>query len=248
MAQRIKLVLEYFGGGFSGWQRQEAGVTTVQSVLEEAVFRTSGETAVIHASGRTDAGVHALGQVAHFVTERDDLTPAVWRDALNAQVRPHPVSVLLATRADDDFHARFSAKQRHYEYRILNRRAPATWQRGMVWHVIKPLDLSAMQQAAAHLLGQHDFSTFRAAFCQAKSPIRTLQELEIAAGDEMITLRFMAPSFLYHQVRNMVGTLTLVGHGRWQPDDVLTALQAKDRGRGGPTAPPEGLVFLKASY
>jgi tRNA pseudouridine38-40 synthase len=243
---RYRLTLEYDGTGFSGWQRQD-NAPTVQAALEAAVARLCGETVVATAAGRTDAGVHALGQVVHL-----DLTqewaPDRVRDALNFHLRPDPIAVVDAARAADDFHARFSATGRRYRYTIANRRAPLALMRGRAWWVPVPLDAAAMHQAAQLLIGRHDFTSFRAAECQAKSPVKTLRRLAIARDRDLVTLEADARSFLHHQVRNMVGTLKLVGEGKWSPADVAAALAARDRAKGGPTAPAEGLCLLGVDY
>ena len=243
---RYKLTLEYDGTPFVGWQRQENGLS-VQQVLEEAIRRFCGETVKTTAAGRTDAGVHALGQVAHA-----DLAKA-WpgervREALNFHLRPHPVTVLAAEAVPEEFNARMSARSRRYLYRILNRRAPPAVERGRVWHVARPLDAPAMHVAAQALVGRHDFTTFRAALCQAKSPVKTLDRLDVTQEGEEIRVTALARSFLHHQVRNMVGTLKLVGEGKWSAEDVARALAAKDRARGGPTAPPDGLYLVEVGY
>lgn len=248
MAKRYKLVIEYNGGGFCGFQRQQAGVISVQGVLEAAIKSFSGESVVIHAAGRTDAGVHALGQVVHVDLQRDDIVPHVIQDAVNYYARPHPLSVRSAVIVDESFHARFNATARRYRYRICNRRAPPMIEAGLAWHIIKPLQITPMVEAANLLLGHHDFTTFRAQFCQAKSPIRTLDEMSITANGEMIEFTTQARSFLYHQVRNMVGTLVMVGTGQWSVADFQHAFQALDRSKGGPTAPPQGLFFLEPLY
>ncbi|MBM3520668.1 MAG: tRNA pseudouridine(38-40) synthase TruA [Alphaproteobacteria bacterium] len=243
---RYRLTLEYDGAAFIGWQFQAEGVS-VQSVLEKAVAIINGAPAAVHGAGRTDAGVHALGQVAHVDLARD-WDPFVLRNALNGNVRPHPVSVLEASPVADDFHARFSARRRHYLYRILNRRSPPALEKGRVWWLAPDLDAGAMHEAARHLLGRHDFTTFRAAQCQAKSPVKTLDCLDVARYGELIEIRAEARSFLHNQVRSMVGSLKLVGEGKWGPEDLLSALEAKDRSRCGPVAPPEGLYLLRADY
>jgi tRNA pseudouridine38-40 synthase len=248
MPQRYRLLLEYHGAGFAGWQRQERRVRTAQGVVEQAIAQLTGEDVVLHAAGRTDAGVHALGQVAHVELQRTDITPAVLRDAVNFFVRPHPVTVLEAQAVSPDFHARFGAIGRRYHYRICNRRAPPMLAAGLAWHVIKPLDVAAMQTAATLLLGHHDFSTFRAQFCQATSPLRTLEEARFQVEGEMIIFTTRARSFLYHQVRNMIGTLVMVGTGKWSVADFAAAFAAHDRARGGPTAPPHGLYFAEVFY
>jgi tRNA pseudouridine38-40 synthase len=243
---RFRLVVEYDGRGFVGWQRQANGLS-LQEVLEEAVFRFCGERVTSHAAGRTDAGVHALGQVAHLDIEKA-AAPEVVRDALNFHLKPHPVAVLRAEPVGPDFHARFSARERAYLYRIVNRRAPLTLDRGRAWLVQAPLDFPAMQAGAAHLLGRHDFSSFRAAECQAKSPVKTLDRLELSREGEAILVHARARSFLHHQVRNMVGSLKLVGEGTWTPSDIRRVLNARDRRAAGPTAPPDGLYLLEVVY
>ncbi|HVO15348.1 MAG TPA: tRNA pseudouridine(38-40) synthase TruA, partial [Alphaproteobacteria bacterium] len=215
---RYRLTLEYDGRAFVGWQRQDNG-PSVQAALESAIRKFCGETATVHAAGRTDSGVHALGQVVHVDLVKDAPTDTV-RDALNAHLRPQPVAVLDAAVAAPDFHARFSAIERRYRYRIVNRRAPLALDLGRAWHVSVPLDAAAMHEAAQLLVGHHDFTSFRAAECQAKSPVKTLDALDVAREGEEITCAARARSFLHHQVRNMVGTLKLVGEGKWAADDV----------------------------
>ena len=243
---RYKLTLEYDGGGFVGWQRQDNGAS-LQQALEEAIEGFSGERVTTVAAGRTDAGVHALGQVVHvdLVRPRE---PGVIRDAVNQHLRPAPVAVLAVEEAAADFHARFSAKLRVYRYRIVNRRSPLTLDRGRAWWVPKPLDAEAMDEAARALVGHHDFSSFRASECQAKSPVKTLEAFAVRRDGEEIAATARARSFLHHQVRNMVGTLGLVGEGKWSTDDVAAALAARDRAAGGPTAPAEGLYLVEVLY
>src|SRR3954470_12707650 len=243
---RWKLTVEYDGRPFVGWQRQDNG-PSVQQALEEAVRRFSGETVRVHGSGRTDAGVHALAQVAHVDLQKP-ATGKTIRDALNFHLRPWPVAVLAAEAAPEDFPARLSAIGRSYLYRIVNRRPPPTLEAGRVWHVLRPLDAEAMDAAAQLLVGRHDFSTFRASLCQAKSPVKTLDLLEVRRDGAEIRITARARSFLHHQIRNMVGTLELVGAGKWTAADVVAVLEARDRRRGGPTAPPEGLYFTGAYY
>ncbi|PWC54908.1 tRNA pseudouridine(38-40) synthase TruA [Azospirillum sp. TSO22-1] len=243
---RWKLTIEYDGRPFSGWQRQDNG-PSVQQALEEAVHKLSGETVRVHASGRTDAGVHALGQVVHFDLEKPFLADKI-RDGLNFHLRPWPVAVLAVQAAGEDFHARLTSIGRSYVYRILNRRAPPALDAGRVWHVQRPLDAEAMHAAAQVLVGQHDFTSFRAALCQAKSPLKTLDRLDVVREGEEVRVYAAARSFLHHQVRNMVGTLELVGIGKWTAADVRAALEARDRSRAGPTAPPDGLYFVEARY
>ncbi|MBI5163774.1 MAG: tRNA pseudouridine(38-40) synthase TruA [Magnetospirillum sp.] len=243
---RYRLLIEYNGTGFVGWQRQNNGLS-VQGAIEGAVFALCGETVALYAAGRTDAGVHATGQVAHVDIVRDFAANTV-RDGLNFHLKPHPVAVLAAAVVDETFHARFSAVGRSYLYRIVNRRAPLTLDKGRAWHVQQPLDAAAMAAGARHLLGHHDFTTFRAGECQARSPMKTLDVLDVRRDGETIAVVAAARSFLHHQVRNMVGTLRLVGEGRWQPEDVARALAARDRKAGGPTAPAAGLVLTGVRY
>jgi tRNA pseudouridine38-40 synthase len=243
---RYRITLEYDGGGFVGWQRQENG-PSIQAALEDAIAGFSGERVTVHGAGRTDAGVHALGQVAHFDVEKETDAQTV-REALNAHLRPAPIAVLAAAAADPDFHARFDATERRYLYRILNRRAPPTLDRGRAWHVAVPLDAEAMHDAAQALVGKHDFSSFRAAECQAKSPVKTLDEIAVARAGDEVRLTARARSFLHHQVRNFTGTLKLVGEGKWSRADVEAALAARDRSAAGPTAPAEGLYLVSVRY
>jgi tRNA pseudouridine38-40 synthase len=243
---RFKLTLEYDGAPFVGWQRQENGLS-VQEAIETALESLSGERVRIRGAGRTDTGVHALGQVAHA-----DLSK-VWRadvlrDGLNAHLRPLPVAILTAERVPDSFDARFSALRRHYLYRIVNRRAPLTVERGHVWLVMRKLDVGAMQEAARGLVGCHDFSTFRASQCQAESPVRTLERLDVARKGEEIHTLASARSFLHSQVRSIVGSLEHVGSGKWRIDDMRAALEACDRRRCGMVAPPEGLYLAAVDY
>lgn len=243
---RWKLTLEYDGGPFVGWQRQANG-TSVQQVLEEAVLGFTGESALVQGSGRTDAGVHALGQVAHV-----DLAKEVGADtvrlALNDHLKGWPVVVLAAEAVTEDFHARFSATRRRYLYRLLNRKAPPTLDKQRVWWLPIALDAAAMHDAAQVLVGHHDFSSFRAAECQAASPVKTLERLDVARAGEEIHVTAAARSFLHHQVRNMVGSLSLVGRGKWRARDLRAALEARDRRAAGPTAPPQGLYLEEVRY
>jgi tRNA pseudouridine38-40 synthase len=243
---RYRLTIEYDGRPFCGWQRQ-ADKLSVQQALEEAIARFSGETVTTQAAGRTDAGVHALGQVAHFDLERE-WDPFKIREALNFHLKPHPVAVLEADAVGQDFEARFSATARSYEYRILNRRARPALDEGKVWHVPVQLDADAMHTAAQLILGRHDFSTFRAAECQANSPIRTLDNFTVSREAEMVIVRAKARSFLHSQVRSMVGSLKLVGDAKWRPEDFRAALDAGDRSRCGPLAPPDGLYLTAVDY
>ena len=243
---RYKLVIEYDGTNFVGWQRQTNG-SSVQAALEDAVKGFCGEIITVYGAGRTDSGVHALAQVAHVDIDRDTTADTV-RDALNAHLRPVPVSVLSATAVPDTFHARFSAIERVYRYRIINRRSPPAISHGQAWHVPVPLDTDAMDDAAQVLVGKHDFTTFRATLCQAKSPVKTLTSLKIVRREDDISIHARARSFLHHQVRNIVGTLKLVGEGKWTKADVVAALGACDRARGGPTAPAQGLYLTEVVY
>jgi len=243
---RFALTVEYDGRPFMGWQRQKHG-PSVQAALEEAVFAVTGERTAVHAAGRTDAGVHGLGMRAH-VDIAKDIAPFRLMEALNARVRPAPVAVLGCIVVADDWHARFSCLGRAYEYRIVNRRAPLTWEAGLAWQVPQVLDADAMAAAAAVLVGRHDFTTFRSAHCQADSPVRTLDLLSVTQAWERISVRAAARSFLHHQVRSMVGCLALVGMGRWSVEDVRVALEARDRARLGLNAPPDGLFFMSAVY
>ena len=243
---RWRLTIEYDGTPFMGWQRQDHG-PTIQQALEEAAGRMTGEPVQCLAAGRTDAGVHALAMTAHCTIEKD-LTSHRLRDGLNALLRPHPVSVLAAEPVADDWHARFSCVGRRYLYRILNRRAPPALNTNRVWHIAQPIDVAAMQEGAAHLVGRHDFTTFRSAHCQSDSPVKTLDRLDVdRAGDE-VRIQAAARSFLHHQVRSMVGCLAMVGRGQWLPEDMRKALEAKDRAALGLNAPPRGLYFVEAIY
>jgi tRNA pseudouridine38-40 synthase len=243
---RWKLILEWDGAPFMGWQRQDHG-PSVQAAVERAAKAMTGEAVTAHAAGRTDAGVHALGMAAHIELSKE-LTPHRLREGLNALLRPDPVAVLSAEAVPDDWHARFSCVGRRYLYRISNRRAPLTLDRGKAWRIGLPLDIAAMQQAAAMLVGRHDFTTFRSVNCQSDSPVKTLDRLEVnQAGDE-VQVHAAARSFLHHQVRSMVGCLALVGQGQWTPDDMRQALEARDRAALGLNAPAEGLYFVEALY
>ncbi|MEM7168698.1 MAG: tRNA pseudouridine(38-40) synthase TruA [Pseudomonadota bacterium] len=243
---RYKLTIEYDGGPFVGWQRQDNG-PSVQAALEDAVLAFSGEAATVQGSGRTDAGVHATGQVAHLDLAKDSNGQRV-RDALNFHLKPHPVAVLTAEAVDEDFHARFSATRRAYLYRIVNRRAPLALDHGRAWFVPKALNTRAMQAGADLLLGHHDFSAFRAADCQARSPMKTLDKLEVTREGDEISIIAAARSFLYHQVRNMVGSLAWVGQGKWPPEMMGEVLTSRDRRKAGPSATAHGLYLTEVSY
>ena len=243
---RYRILVEYDGSDFVGWQRQDNG-PSVQKALEEAVEKFCGEKVTLFGAGRTDSGVHATGQVAHFDLEGEN-EPDTIRDALNFHLKPAAVVVLEAAPAADDFDARHSAKERAYQYRITNRRVPLGLGRGYSWWVPAPLDAGAMAGAAESLIGKHDFTTFRAAYCQAKSPVKTLDRLDVTRSGDVIVIEARARSFLHHQVRNLVGTLKLVGEGKWTAGDVKSALDKRDRAAGGPTAPPEGLYLVEVVY
>jgi tRNA pseudouridine38-40 synthase len=243
---RYRLTLEYDGSAFYGWQIQLHD-TTIQWVLTSAIARINGEPVMVQGAGRTDAGVHALGQVAHVDLLRE-WDPFVLRNAINAGVRPHKICVVLAELVPDSFNARFSGTRRHYLYRILNRRAPPTLDLGQVWFVPVELDTGAMHEAAQILVGHHDFSTFRDSQCQAQSPMRTLDRLDVSRIGEFIEIRTESRSFLHSQVRSMVGSLKLVGEGKWKASDLKAALDAKDRTACGVVAPPEGLYLVRVDY
>lgn len=243
---RWKLTIEYDGTPFVGWQRQENGLS-VQQVLEDAVKNLSGDENRIQAAGRTDAGVHARGQVAHVDISKPRSAKDM-RDGLNFHLRPHPVAILSAEEVPADFSARASAIEREYLYIINNRRASLALEQHRVWHVPFRLDETLMQDTAQILVGTHDFTSFRATECQAKSPVKTLDELSVTREGDHIYIKARARSFLHHQIRNLVGTLSLVGHARWTKQDVIDALEAKDRAKGGPTAPPDGLYFMRVTY
>jgi tRNA pseudouridine38-40 synthase len=240
------LLIEYDGGPFAGWQRQD-GVLSVQQVLEDAANCITGLPAPSFVAGRTDAGVHAAGQVA-MLDLPDSMDARRVRDALNFHMKPHPVVVLQAAPAPPNWNPRFSATGRSYRYLILNRRARPALLAGRVWHLPHPVDTNAMQAGAKHLLGRHDFTSFRAAACQANSPLRTLDRLDVIRDGDMITIIAEARSFLHHQVRTMVGTLVQVGSGRWHPDFTATILAARNRAKAGPNAPPDGLSLVAVSY
>jgi tRNA pseudouridine38-40 synthase len=243
---RYKLTIEYDGTPFVGWQVQDNGIS-VQGVLTEAVLAFSGERATVGGAGRTDAGVHALGQVAHVELAKDWDVDTV-RDALNAHLRPHPVAVLGAERVADDFDARFSAKKRHYLYRVLNRRADLALDVLRAWRVPRPLDAAAMHEAAQQLVGKHDFTTFRSTECQAKSPVKTLDRLDVTRDGDEVRMTAVARSFLHNQVRSMVGSLVHVGEGKWRAEELADALAARDRARCGQVAPPHGLYLVRVEY
>ncbi len=248
---RYQIIIEYDGGGFVGWQRQDNG-PSIQAALEEAVYGFCGETVLVEGAGRTDAGVHALAQSAHFDLAKDTTADTVMA-AVNFHLKPAPVVVVAARAVPNDFHARFSAIRRAYLYRIVNRRAAPALDAGRAWFVPQPLDAAVMHQAAQVLVGQHDFTSFRASECQAKSPVKTLDRLTVEAFDRgpsgtLIEIRAEAPSFLHHQIRNFAGSLKLVGEGKWTADDLQAALEARDRRAAGPTAAAAGLYLTEVGY
>jgi len=243
---RYKLIIEYDGAPFCGWQIQ-ADQLTVQGVLTAAIEALSGDKTLVQGAGRTDAGVHARAQVAHVDLTKEWDTDTV-RDALNAHLRPHPIAVLAAERVAADFNARTSAIKRHYLYRIINRRPDLTLEAGRAWRVPRPLDALAMHTAAQRLVGKHDFTTFRSTECQAKSPVKTLDSLAVARAGDDINITAVARSFLHNQVRSMVGSLVAVGEGKWSADDLARALAASDRAACGPVAPPDGLYLMRVDY
>lgn len=243
---RFAFTVEFDGRPFMGWQRQAHG-PSVQQAIEDAILAVTGERVAVHAAGRTDAGVHGLAMRAHADIAKD-MAPFRLMEALNALLRPAPVAILACQTVPDDWHARFSCIGRSYVYRIANRRAPLTWENGLVWRVIQPLDADAMQEAAQLLVGQHDFTTFRSVHCQAESPVKTLDRLDVERSGDRLAIHAEARSFLHHQVRSMVGCLVMVGMGRWSAADMQAARDAKDRAALGLNAPPDGLYFVSARY
>ena len=243
---RYALTIEFDGRPYVGWQRQHSD-PSVQSALERAIHAITGEEVTVHAAGRTDAGVHALAMRAH--ADIGMVLPAFrMMEALNAKLRPDPVAVIGCALVPEDWHARFSCTERRYIYRIINRRAPLTFERGLIWQVKPPLDENAMQAAADMLIGRHDFTTFRSAHCQSASPVKTLDRLDVERNGDAISIHAQARSFLHHQVRSMVGCLKMVGEGKWRVEDMKAALDAADRHALGFNAPPDGLYFVGASY
>jgi tRNA pseudouridine38-40 synthase len=243
---RYRIMIEYDGTPFVGWQVQAAGAS-VQGRLAEAIHKLSGESVTVRGAGRTDAGVHALAQVAHCDIARH-FVPGRLRDGLNAHLRPHPIGVLSAEIVPDSFDARFSARRRHYLYRISNRRANLALDIGRAWRLPRPLNTDAMHTAAQKLIGKHDFTTFRDSECQAKSPEKTLDQLDVVRDGDAVNIMTSARSFLHSQVRSMVGSLVWVGEGRWSADDLAAALAARDRTACGPVAPPDGLYLVRVEY
>ena len=248
---RFALLIDYDGTPFNGWQRQAQGQPSVQAAIEQALSRLEPGAHSIAAAGRTDAGVHATGQVAHADLSRD-WDPFRLSEALNHHLKPQPVAILQAARTAPDFHARFSAVERRYTFRLIARRAPLTHDRDRAWQVLSPLDTDAMRDAARHLIGLHDFTTFRSTLCQSKSPVKTLDEITIDShpvpGGTEYRFHLRARSFLHNQVRSIVGTLERVGAGRWSPADVKAALDARDRAACGPVCPPQGLYLTTVRY
>jgi tRNA pseudouridine38-40 synthase len=252
---RWKLTIEYQGTGYAGWQRQEDGILSIQQEIEDAIRKFCGQDCRLHVAGRTDAGVHAHGQIAHFDLDYGDrpLDGYSLTKAINAHLGTRKITILGAVNVTEDFHARFNAKNKLYIYRILSRLAPPTFDQNLVWWMRNDLDISKMREGAKYLLGQHDFTSFRAAECQAKSPIKTLDRLDIeesplSCGGFEIRFLVEAKSFLHHQVRNMVGSLVQVGMNKWQPIDMKIVLDAKDRKQGGITAPADGLSLVRVDY
>lgn len=243
---RFRLTVEYDGRPFMGWQRQAHG-PSVQQAIEEAIAMVTGETVTLHAAGRTDAGVHGLAMSAHVDVARE-ITAFRLGEAVNARLRPLPIAITMCEIVPDEWHARFSCTGRRYRYRIVNRRAPLTIELGLAWRVTPRLNADAMHMAAQTLVGQHDFTTFRSVQCQAKSPIKTLERLDVRREGDVVLVEAAARSFLHHQVRSMVGCLALVGRGKWSGDDLAAALAARDRAQLGLNAPPDGLYFVAAVY
>ncbi len=246
MKHRYKIIIEYLGTGLVGWQRQASGVS-VQQIIEEAIYKFSQEKVQVFAAGRTDAGVHAIGQVAHFDLSRYYVVDKIIA-SLNHFMRPYLVGIVDCQEVDSSFHARFSAKSRAYLYKIVNRRSGVIIDAGRAWWIKKPLNVEKMRQATEYFVGYHDFTSFRAKNCQAKSPLRTLSAIDILQEQELISLHFSAPSFLHHMVRNIVGSLVMVGFNKCQPEYIKVILDGKNREMAGATAPAAGLYFLKVEY
>jgi tRNA pseudouridine38-40 synthase len=244
--QRYKLTIAYHGAAYCGWQRQ-VDLLSVQEALEFAIKQFCGEDVKTIAAGRTDAGVHAAGQVVHVDLTKDWRTDVV-RDAVNQYMVREQISIITVEKVNQDFHARFSATSRHYVYKMLNRRSPPVFERGLVWHLKRKVDVAAMDAAAKHLVGRHDYSTFRDAECQAESPIRNMERFDVIADGEMVYFHLSARSFLHRQVRSMVGSLEHVGSGKWNAQDLVNALEAKDRAACGAVAPPDGLYLERVNY
>lgn len=243
---RFRITIEYDGVPFIGWQRQDNG-PSIQAALEAAVLQLTGEPAVVYGAGRTDGGVHARAQIAHFDLSKDWRLDKI-RDGFNFYLRPNPIIVLEAEQVEPDFHSRFDAVYRHYVYQIVNRHSPLTFGRELAWHVKRPLDVDAMNEGAQHLIGKHDFTTFRSTHCQSKSPVKTMGELSVVRTGDTIEILASARSFLHNQIRSIAGSLKLVGEGKWQPEQMAQALTAVDRQACGPVAPAHGLYLLKVDY
>ncbi len=243
---RYKCTVEYDGTGFCGWQKQH-GLPSVQQTIMDAIKLFCGQEVDVVASGRTDAGVHATAQVIHFDLEKAQ-DPFKIISAINHHIKPQPVAIINAVEVSEDFHARFSAKKRYYTYRIINRRAPLAIEFMRAWQVAVPLDEKLMQSAANYLIGKHDFTSFRDTECQSKSPLKTLDELRVQRNGDEINIYISAQSFLHHMVRNITGTLKMVGEGKWKPEYMLDIISAKNRSNAGPTAPAHGLYFTKVDY
>lgn len=243
---RFRITVEYDGVPYIGWQRQDNG-PSIQAGLEAAVLQLTGEPAVVYGAGRTDGGVHAKAQIAHFDLSKDWRLDKI-RDGINFYLRPNPIIVLEAEQAEPEFHSRFDAIYRHYVYQIVNRHSPLTFGRELAWHVKRPLDVEAMNEGAQHLIGKHDFTTFRSTHCQSKSPLKTMGDLSVTRDGDMIEIFASARSFLHNQVRSIAGSLKLVGEGKWKPEQMAHALAAVDRAACGPVAPAHGLYLLKVDY
>jgi tRNA pseudouridine38-40 synthase len=243
---RYKIILEYIGAGYCGWQRQKEALS-LQQVIEEAIFSLSKEKVTVIVAGRTDAGVNAFGQVAHFELEKRQDPKRLMR-SINHFARMHTIGVISAEEVDSEFHARFSAKSRHYVYKILNRPSINIINKNLQYWIRHELDTNKMQEAANFLLGKHDFSSFRASECQSNSPMRTVDKIDIVRDGDNIEIRVTALSFLHHMVRNIVGSLVLVGEGKWEPIKIKEALEARNRRAAGPTAPAHGLYFVSVDY
>ena len=244
---RYKLVIEYDGSPFVGWQKQENGLS-VQEVIENAILSLSQEQVTVFGAGRTDTGVHAMGQVGHFDISKKELDTQTVFNGLNHHLRPYPISILAVDIVSEEFHSRFDAKQRKYLYRIINRNSPLTIEKGRAWHVFKNLDVDQMVECISLIEGKRDFTTFRSAHCQAESPIKTMESVKINSTNEEVLLGFTARSFLHHQVRSIVGSLKLVGEGSWSVEDFRYAVDSKDRSKCGALAPPEGLYLMEVTY
>ena len=244
---RYKLVIEYDGSPFVGWQKQENGLS-VQEVIENAILSLTQEQVTVFGAGRTDTGVHAMGQVGHFDISKKELDTQTVFNGLNHHLRPYPISILAVDIVSEEFHSRFDARQRKYLYRIINRNSPLTIEKGRAWHVFKNLDVDQMVECISLIEGKRDFTTFRSVHCQAESPIKTMESVKINSTNEEVILGFTARSFLHHQVRSIVGSLKLVGEGSWSVEDFRHAVDSKDRSKCGALAPPEGLYLMEVTY